>query len=74
MLFRSEAYKHLGGKVSGDPVEVSKETQSKHIEKSRRAAASTPGGVQRRNDSSNLIGKLSNRAALVRALEEQREH
>lgn len=69
-----EAYKYLGGKVSGEPVTVSTSTQTKHIEKSRRAAASTPGGIVRRNDTSSLVGKLSNRAALARALEEQQEH
>jgi hypothetical protein len=69
-----EAYKYLGGKVSGDPVTVSPEKQQKHVEKSRRAAASTPGRVVVRNESSNLVGKLSNRAALARALEESREH
>lgn len=68
-----EAYKYLGGKVSGEPVQVSTETQTKHVEKSRRAAASTPGGLVRRNGSRELIGKLSNRAALEKAWEE-REH
>ena len=69
-----EAYIHLGGKVSGDPVKVSPQETQKHIEKSRRAAASTPGRVVTRNESSNLTGKLSNRAALARALAESREH
>jgi len=68
-----EAYKYLGGKVSGEPVKVS-ESNQKHIDKSRRAAASAPGRVAVRNDSSNLVGKLSKRAALARALEESREH
>lgn len=68
-----EAYKSLGGRVSGEAVQVSQSNQ-KHIEKSRRAAASTPGRAISRNDSSNLVGKLSNRAALARALEESREH
>ena len=68
-----EAYKYLGGKVSGDPVTVSTSTQTKHVEKSRRAAASSPGGLVRRNGSSELVGKLSNRAALEKAWEE-REH
>ena len=67
-----EAYKYLGGKVSGEPVKVSQDDK-KHIEKSRRAAASTPGRAVARNESSNLVGKLSNRAALIRAIEE-REH
>lgn len=69
-----EAYKYLGGKVSGEPVIVSASNQQKHIEKSRRAAASTPGGIVKRNDVSSLVGKLSNRAALAKALEEQQEH
>lgn len=69
-----EAYKYLGGRVSGEAVTVSTNDQQKHIEKSRRAAASTPGRVATRNDSSNLTGKLSNRAALARALAESREH
>jgi hypothetical protein len=69
-----EAYIQLGGKVAGDPVKVSPEAQQKHLEKSRRAAASTPGRVVARNDSSNLVGKLGRRAALQRALEEHREH
>jgi hypothetical protein len=69
-----EAYKYLGGKVSGEPVSVSPQSQQKHIERSRRAAASTPGRVASRNDSSNLVGKLSNRAALAKALDESRGH
>lgn len=73
MDFVREAYIQLGGKVSGDPVRVSAENP-KQIEKSRRAAASTPGRAVVRNDASNLVGKLSNRAALARALEESREH
>ncbi len=68
-----EAYKSAGGRVQGEPVQVSKNNQQ-HIEKSRRAAASTPGRVVARNDASNLVGKLSRRAALARAIEEQREH
>lgn len=68
-----EAYKYLGGRVSGEAVTVSTNDQ-KHVEKSRRAAASTPGRVATRNESSNLVGKLSNRAALARALAESREH
>jgi hypothetical protein len=69
-----EAYKYLGGKVSGEPVKVSPQETQKHIEKSRRAAASTPGRVVARNESSNLIGKLSRRAALQRSIAENREH
>lgn len=69
-----EAYKYLGGKVAGESVTVSPENNTTHIVKSRRAAASTPGGIVKRNDPSSLIGKLSARAALARALEEQQEH
>ena len=67
-----EAYKYLGGEVSGDPVTVSNNNQQ-HVEKSRRAAAVSPQGstMRNRNDSSNLIGKLSSRAALMRAIEDQ---
>lgn len=68
-----EGYKYLGGKVSGEPAKVSTSDQ-KQIDKSRRAAASTPGRVVARNESSSLAGKLSNRAALARAAEERQEH
>lgn len=73
MILVREAYKSLGGQVSGEPVQVSV-NDKKHIEKSRRAAASTPGRVVARSDSSNLVGKLSNRAALARAYSESQEH
>lgn len=69
-----QAYIFAGGRVSGEPVKVSPEANQKHIERSRRAAASTPGRVVERNGSSTLQGKLSNRAALERALAERREH
>lgn len=68
-----EAYKYLGGKVSGEPVKVSPEATQKHLEKSRRAAASTPGRSASRDDSSNLVGKLSNRAALAKAFRDVRD-
>ena len=71
--FVREAYLHLGGKVSGEPVSVSHDNKQQ-AEKSRRAAASTPGRSAARNDSSNLAGKLSTRAALARAIAESREH
>lgn len=67
-----EAYRAEGGRVSGEPVQVSTSNQ-KHIDKSRRAASSTPGRVVARNESSSLIGKLSRRAAIARAIEEDRE-
>lgn len=65
-----EAYKYLGGRVSGEPVTVSKSTNPQQIEKARRAAASTPGGVVSKSSQSSLIGKLSGRAAIQKALEE----
>lgn len=70
-----EAYKYLGGEVSGDPVTVSTTTNQQHIEKARRASAVSPQGstMRSRSDSSSLIGKLSKRAALMKALEDQRE-
>lgn len=67
-----EAYKFLGGRVSGPPVGVSTSNQQ-HVEKSRRAAASTPARPVNRGDSSNLIGKLGQRAAIERAIAESRE-
>lgn len=69
-----EAYRAEGGRVSGEPVQVSQENQKKHIEKSKRAAAATPGKTVSREGSQNLVGKLSRRAALERALAEQQEH
>lgn len=69
-----EAYIWEGGKVSGEPVQVSTEKNQKHIEKSRRAAASTPGRVLSKPSSDSLIGKLSNKAALKKAIEIETEH
>lgn len=68
-----EAYKYLGGKVSGEPVKVSTQSNQQHVEKSRRAAAAVPGRTAPRASDSNLVGKLSNRAALAKALELHRE-
>lgn len=68
-----EAYKYLGGRVSGDPVRVSTETNQQHTQKARRAAAAVPGRTAPRVNDSNLVGKLSNRAALAKALELARE-
>jgi len=69
-----EAYKYLGGKVSGDPVKVSTQSTQQHIDKSRRASAASPGRTAPRVNDSNLSGKLSNRAALIKAIELNREH
>ncbi len=69
-----EAYIWEGGKVAGEPVQVSPKSNQQHIEKSRRAAASTPGRVVSRPSGEALKGKLGNRAALQRAIEEYSEH
>jgi len=69
-----EAYKYLGGRVSGEPVKVSTQSNQQHLQRSRRAAAATPGRTAPRVNDSNLQGKLSNRAALKKALELHREH
>lgn len=69
-----EAYKDLGGRVSGDPVKVSTQSNQQHLQRSRRASAATPGRTAPRVNDSNLQGKLSNRAALQKALELHREH
>lgn len=68
-----EAYIFAGGQVSGQAVTVTTDNQ-KQIEKQRRAAASTPGKPAVRADSSNLKGKLGNRAALKKAIELHQEH
>lgn len=68
-----EAYKYLGGQVVEESAKVSKEP-NQDIHKKRRAAASTPGRNVPSADSRALVGKLSNRAALAKALEENREH
>lgn len=69
-----EAYKYLGGRVSGEPVKVSTQANQQHLQRSRRASAATPGRTAPRVNDSNLQGKLSNRAALKKALELHREH
>lgn len=69
-----EAYKYLGGRVSGEPVKVSTQSNQQHLQRSRRAAAATPGRTAPRIDDSNLSGKLSNRAALKKAFELHRGH
>ena len=63
-----EAYKYLGGRVSGEPVKVSPEKDKAHSDKARRAAASTPGRVVARNEQSNLNGKLGSKEAIRAAL------
>lgn len=68
-----EAYVVAGGRVSGEAAKVSESNQTK-IDKSRRAAASTPGRVAPHKDSSTLIGKLGNRAALIQAYRDHQEH
>lgn len=69
-----EAYKYLGGRVSGEPVRVSPEANQQHLQRSRRASAATPGRTSPRVNDSNLQGKLSNRAALIKAIELNRGH
>lgn len=64
-----EAYIALGGKISGEPVKVSTQSNQQHIDKSRRASAAVPGRTAPRINESNLIGKLSNRAAMAKAIE-----
>jgi hypothetical protein len=66
-----EAYIQLGGKVSGAPVTVSTSNQT-HIEKSRRAAASTPGRPSSPRNSSAQIGKLDRKEAIRAAIAEHR--
>jgi hypothetical protein len=64
-----EAYKYLGGRVSGEAVKVSAQASEQHIQKSRRAAAASPGRTAPRVNDSNLQGKLSTREALMKAIE-----
>lgn len=69
-----EAYISEYGRVSGQPVTQVSQSNQKHIEKARRAVASTPGRIATRNDTSNLVGKLGRRAALAQAIADRREH
>jgi hypothetical protein len=64
-----EAYIQLGGKVAGDPVKVSTDAQQ-HIERARKAAASTPGRPVTSKTSNGQIGKLSRRDAVRAAIAE----
>lgn len=68
-----EAYTAAGGRVSGEVAKVS-ESNQKQIDRSRRAAASTPGRVAPQKDTSSLIGKLSGREALMQAIRDHQEH
>lgn len=69
-----EAYLSLGGKVSGEPVQVSASNQE-HIQKSRRAAASTPGRPTSSKTSNSQIGKLDRKSAIRAAIADHRgEH
>jgi hypothetical protein len=72
-VFVREAYKYLGGRVADDSATVSK-NNPQHIQKARRAAASSPGKTVSTEGSSALMGKLSNRAALKKAIELSKEH
>lgn len=72
-VFVREAYKFLGGRVADDSATVSK-SNPQHIQKARRAAASSPGGTVSRDGNGALVGKLSNRAALKKAIELSQEH
>lgn len=68
----SEAYKSVLGRVSGNPAQVSK-SNPQQLNKSRRAAASTPGRNVSRTENSNLVGKLGKREALRQAIRDHRE-
>lgn len=68
-----EAYIAAGGRVSGEAQKVSKNNQEK-LTRARRAAVSTPGRVAVHKDSSSLLGKLSNRAALVQAMRDHSDN
>lgn len=67
-----EAYLTAGGRVSGDAVKVSQNNQQ-HLDKSRRAAAITPGRMAATN-SRATVGTLSRKEAIRRAMEEDRQH
>jgi len=68
-----EAYSAAGGRVSGEVAKVSESNQGK-IDRSRRAAASTPGRVAPQKDTSSLIGKLSIEEATRQAYRDHQEH
>lgn len=72
--FAEQAYISLGGKIAGEPLKESPKNNQEQITKQRRAAASSPGGIVSRNGTESLVGKLSDRAALAKAIELNREH
>jgi hypothetical protein len=69
-----EAYKYLGGRVAGEVAKESPKSNQQHIIQSRRAAASTPGRATSTKSSSDLIGKLSRKAAIRAAIAESEGH
>lgn len=68
-----EAYLAAGGRVSNDTAKVSPEQNQKHIERSRRAAAASPGRGVVKSVNSTKVGKLSRLDAIRLALEEDRQ-
>ena len=68
-----EAYLAAGGRVSSDTAKVSPEQNQKHIERSRRAAAASPGRGVVKSVSSTKVGKLSRLDAVRLAIEEDRQ-
>ena len=72
-VFVREAYKYLGGKVSGEPVTVSTKTKKEHIDRSTRAAASTPSRQSVRGDPRATAGKFSTRESILRAMADQQD-
>lgn len=73
-VFAKEAYISLGGKIAGEPLKESPKNNQEQVNRQRRAAASTPGGIVSRNGTESLKNKLSDRAALAKAIELNREH
>lgn len=73
-IFAEQAYISLGGKIAGEPLKESPKNNQEQINRQRRAAASSPGGMVSRNGTESLKGKLSDRAALSKAIELNREH
>lgn len=67
-----EAYLAAGGRVSGEPAKVSQSNQQQ-LERSRRAAALTPGRMAAA-DTRSALGKLDRRSAVQRAIREAQEH
>jgi len=69
-----EAYKYLGGRVVGEVAKESPQSNQKHIQQSRRAAASTPGRATSTKSASDYLGKLSRKAAIRAAIAENEGH